>query len=201
MRFVGQAPPFRRKVYTLPTLSRDIYQLARRWRLGWAIYRQKPIAPAFAEKIMLAVTGVNDCIYCSWFHTRQALQQGLNPDEVAALLNLDIKNASTEYEYRALLYAQHYAETGKQPEPSCRQVFEDFYGPDVTPVLYLYMDWIYLGNLGGNTFSAFLSRLQGQPAPNSSFGFELAYFIMAAPYWLPLHFYLYLQNKLKNKNK
>ncbi len=35
------------------------------------------VSDAFAEKIMLAVTGVNECVNCSYRHTKSALEQGM----------------------------------------------------------------------------------------------------------------------------
>lgn len=193
--------PFTKKIYTFSSLGRDVYHLLRRLPQGIALLRQRPIQPAFAEKIMLAITAVNDCVYCSWFHTQQALKSGLTPDEITHFLNLDYRENATEYEYRALLYAQHYAETDRQPDADCRLAFEQFYGEKTAQAIYLYMDWIYMGNLGGNTFSAFISRLQGQPARNSSVWFELSYFMLTAVYMLPLHFYLKRKNQSQDQPK
>jgi AhpD family alkylhydroperoxidase len=38
------------------------------------ITAKRLISPAFRERLMLAVTAVNGCRYCSYFHTRQALK-------------------------------------------------------------------------------------------------------------------------------
>ncbi len=51
-------------------------------RLG----RQNRISRAFSEKIMLAVTGVNECAYCSYLHAQTALEGGVNTTEIQKLL-------------------------------------------------------------------------------------------------------------------
>jgi len=45
---------------------------------------------------------------------------------------------------------------------------------------------IFFGNLSGNTFDAFLSRLKGKKAINSNVIFEALFFIINAPFMLPL---------------
>lgn len=39
--------------------------------------RAKRIGKDFVERIMMAVTEVNGCRYCSYFHTRVALKAGI----------------------------------------------------------------------------------------------------------------------------
>ncbi len=45
------------------------------------------ISPAFRERLMLAVTAVNGCRYCSYFHTGEALKSGLSQEEISRLLS------------------------------------------------------------------------------------------------------------------
>ena len=44
------------------------------------------ISPDFRERLMLAVTAVNGCRYCSYAHTRAALKGGLSREEISGLL-------------------------------------------------------------------------------------------------------------------
>ena len=44
------------------------------------------ISPAFRERLMLAVTAVDGCRYCSYFHAKQALKSGITPEEISQLL-------------------------------------------------------------------------------------------------------------------
>jgi len=59
---------------------------------------------------MLAVTRVNGCRYCSWFHTRVAIKEGISKTEIHSLLGGKFEDAD-EDEMLALIYAQHYADT------------------------------------------------------------------------------------------
>ena len=69
----------------------------------------------FIERIMLAVTQVNGCRLCSYAHTKIALENGLEQNEISALLSGDLQ-AAPEYEHRALIFSQYYAETNGHPE-------------------------------------------------------------------------------------
>ena len=48
------------------------------------------VSRAFAEKIMMAVTQVNGCRYCAYFHTKMALREGIPPDDLEKLLALEL---------------------------------------------------------------------------------------------------------------
>ncbi len=73
----------------------------------------------FVEKIMTVVTAVNGCVYCAWFHARQAAASGISSEEVRNMLNLQFRADAAEEEVPALVYAQHYAETGCNPTRRC----------------------------------------------------------------------------------
>ena len=51
--------------------------------------RKPTTSRALQEQVMLAVTSVNDCRYCDWVHTGLALEEGVNIEELAGLLNHD----------------------------------------------------------------------------------------------------------------
>lgn len=70
----------------------------------------------FIERIMLAVTEVNGCRYCSYFHTKVSLKSGLKKEEIMRALDGDFKDAPQE-ELAALYFAQHYAESAGKPNP------------------------------------------------------------------------------------
>ena len=64
------------------------------------------IAPAFRERLMLAVTAVNRCRYCSFAHTRMALAAGVSNAEIAQILNQTVYDCPPD-EALALAYAYH----------------------------------------------------------------------------------------------
>ena len=74
------------------------------------------VSREFSERIMMAVTEVNGCPYCSYFHAQVALKAGINIEEIDRTLAGDFKDAPGE-ELAALYFAQHYAESGGKPQP------------------------------------------------------------------------------------
>ena len=65
------------------------------------------------KRLMLAVTAVNGCRYCSYYHAQEALKAGLPDEELQMLLEGVVDDAPPE-ELPALLYAQHWAEAEGQ---------------------------------------------------------------------------------------
>ena len=150
-----------------------------------AAARSHRIDHAFTEKIMLAVTQVNGCRYCSYGHTRAALKEGIPEDEIARIAAGELGQFPEE-EAVALLFGQHYAEMGGNPDPQAWQRFLDYYGEDKARDILAYIRMIMMGNLLGNTFDAFLNRITGRPAPNSSFFSELSILTMTVLGMLPV---------------
>jgi len=116
------------------------------------------ISPAFRERLMLAVTAVNGCRYCSYFHTKQALKSGVSPEEIGRLLSGDV-DACPEEEATAVMYAQHWSESDAHPEPEAIRKLQQTYGVEKAEALHLILRMIRLGNLLGNTWDYFLYRL------------------------------------------
>jgi AhpD family alkylhydroperoxidase len=116
------------------------------------------IDAAFRERLMLAVTAVNGCRYCSWAHAKQALVTGITGDEVRSLLTGEVGN-SPAAELPALLYAQHWAESGGRPELAARAQLVETYGAETVQAIELSLRTIQWGNLSGNTFDYILYRL------------------------------------------
>jgi AhpD family alkylhydroperoxidase len=122
---------------------------------------------AFAERVMMAVTQVNGCRYCSFVHTKAALLSGVTSEEIRAIQTSEFDKIPTD-QVAALMFAQHYAEMDGNPDPEAWQRMITVYGADITRDLMVYFRLISLANLWGNTFDALLSRLAGRPAPGSS---------------------------------
>jgi AhpD family alkylhydroperoxidase len=177
---------FHKKIYTFRQYRQDIGFILKNIPRFINAIRNKDIPRSFAEKIMLVITAVNGCCYCSWFHAKQAMTSGINEDEVKEILNLQFHTRASHQELPALLFAQHYAETDRNPDKEVLDKLIDFYGEKTATDIILYIRLIYFGNLTGNTFDAFLSRLRGIKAQNSSLLFELFFFVLNCPILLPL---------------
>jgi len=179
-------PPFRKRTY------RDGHDLVAEFGALWRHpERLAPIVNGngldrhFAERLMLAVTGVNGCRYCKQAHAWKAMRDGMPSQEVAALLDGELPEVSAN-EAPALAFAQHYADTGGLPEGAVFERLVSTYGAESTAQILTHIRIITLCNLAGNTFDALLSRFLGQPAEGSTLRGELAALIVFAFGILPL---------------
>lgn len=110
---------------------------------------------AFRERLFMAVTSVNRCRYCSFVHTRAALKSGVTAEELKGFLT---KEADTvpESERVAVIYAQHWADSGGNPDPEAIKRLNDTYPPEMVSAINLAIRFINFNNLFGNTVDRIL---------------------------------------------
>ncbi|MCF8360748.1 MAG: carboxymuconolactone decarboxylase family protein [Prolixibacteraceae bacterium] len=171
-------PAFNKRFYTPRLFFGDIGFMLGHIPSIVGTFRDKHISKAFSEKIMNVVTAVNGCIYCSWLHARQALYSGISQEELKNVIKLQFQADASEYELTALLYAQHYAETNRNPDPEMNRRLFDHYGDKTARHIIIIIRLIFFGNLYGNTWDAVISRFKGKPAKNSNLLFELIFFLL-----------------------
>ena len=150
---------FSRKIYHNPGQFWEDFRflMKNRSRIR-AVMKQNLIPPAFRERLMMAVTTVNGCRYCSYLHAREALLAGVPETEVEALLSGVVDHCPKE-EAAAIFYAQHWAESDADPDPDARQKLVEVYGSDIATAIELVLRMIRVGNLMGNTWDYFLYRI------------------------------------------
>ena len=117
---------------------------------------------ALREKIMLAVSSVNECRYCQWGHAQLASAQGVSLEEINELLGFQSLEAATSAEAAAILFAQSYAENGNRAEPGALAALRTHYGEAEVAEILAYVRAITLGNLTGNTVDAVVDRIRGR---------------------------------------
>jgi AhpD family alkylhydroperoxidase len=184
---------FSKRFYSPCAFFSDLLRLLRNLPSLAETSRSRRVSRPFAEKIMLVVTQVNGCRYCSYGHTRMALASGVSPEEIEQLMALEIGRFPPQQAV-ALAFAQHYAESDRNPTPESIQRLQSSYGIEVSCDIINYIRMISMGNLAGNAADAFLSRLSGKPAPRSSFLSELFLFLLFAPVILPLLLVMKIRN-------
>lgn len=192
---MGTSNIFDKKIFTAEIMAKDIGFLLLNSPKIIEVIRDKKITRAFIEKIMTVTTAVNGCVYCTWFHAKQAIESGISEVEVRNMLNLQFQADATEFETMALLYAQHFAETNRNPDPAMTKKLFDYYGEKTANQITLFIRMIFFGNLYGNTWEAVLSRFRGVPAPNSNIIFEFVYFLLNAPIMFPAMIFMKLDKK------
>jgi AhpD family alkylhydroperoxidase len=124
------------------------------------------------ERVMLAVTAVNDCAACSWAHTRIALREGMPPEEISTLLAGNGELVPPD-EAAGLAFAQHYADSGCLPDPAAFAALEQVDGPARARLVLAAAQVMTVGNLYGLPLSAVLARRQRTPDADPSLGDEL----------------------------
>jgi len=139
------------------------------------------ISKQFVERIMMAVTEVNGCRYCSYFHSRVALKEGIEKQEVEQLLSGDFVDAPRK-ELPALVFCQHYAESCGEPDPEAVARLDETYGSEIANQIREYIRMIMIGNTWGNAFDALRVRIKGKPVKGSTLGNELG--VIFGPFWM-----------------
>lgn len=151
--------PFPRRRYRrLHDLVSDLHTIAAQRDKVRALMRGKTLDPAFRERLMLAVTQVNGCRYCSYVHAREALTAGIPQDELAALAEGEFGDSPPE-QRPALFYAEHFAESDGNPDPKAWSRLVEIYGEETAHAIDLALRVIRVGNLMGNTLDYLLYRL------------------------------------------
>ena len=150
---------FKKRFYTSGReLANDVLYLARNMTRISRMNSRELISPAFRERLMLAVTAVYGCRYCSYLHAKQGLKSGLEQEEATALLSGSLEMCPPE-EAVALLYAQHWAESNANPDAEVLRRLEDTYGTEKTKAINLLLRMVRVGNLAGNLWDYFMYRL------------------------------------------
>ena len=150
-----------KRMVEVPTFERYVHDLVSNMRALHRANKAGRVSPVFRERIMLAVTEVNGCRYCSYAHTGMALKTGMSEQEVEGMLGGDISTAP-EWERVALLYAQHYAESGGQPDPEADARLVHLYGEELARDIRAYASMMMVANIMGIALERFLNRFRGR---------------------------------------
>ena len=121
--------------------------------------RSGAISFGFRERLMMVVTEVNGCRYCSWYHSAQSIKAGLSDDELRSLLSGQIPPNAPAEEMTALVYAQHWADTDAKPDPEAVRRLVGTYLDEKAAMIHAILRMIRAGNLMGNTLDYFLYRM------------------------------------------
>lgn len=150
---------FHKRTYgSLKELAKDLAFPFRKRKQLREVKAKGLLSPAFQERLMLAVTSVEGCRYCSYFHSKLALRGGVSQEEIGKLLSGEIE-CCPEGEALAILYAQHWAESNACPDPEAVVRLKETYGSEKAGAIHLMLRMIRLGNLLGNTWDYLLYRI------------------------------------------
>lgn len=161
-----------KKRYSIREFNDIIYQCIRTLNYMRKGKRYGKLSNAFIKRIMLAVTEVNGCEMCSYVHTKQALEMGMKAEEIKQILTGDI-NHIPESEVKAIMFAQHYAESRGNPSEASWNEIVETYGDATALAILGAIRMITFGNSFGIALSAFRSRLKGKTIESSSLFYEI----------------------------
>ena len=169
---------FTKKIYTARLFFSDLGFLI--WNLPKIIslFTSKQNPEHLLEKIFIVIDAVNGCIYCFWLDAKLAIKSGISEKEIHNILKLEFHTDASESELNALLFAQHFAETNRNPDPEMTKKLFDYYGEKTAKNIILAIRAVTFGNMYFNTWGAIISRFKGNPAPNSNVIFEIFYFLL-----------------------
>ena len=169
---------FKRK-FSLGELYRSIVYAPRAMSKLSGNSKSKLVDKRFVERLQLAVTEVNGCAACSYQHTKMALQQGMSNDEISSFLSGGDNFIKPE-EAKAIMFAQHFADTRGFPKKYAYESIEKEYGQKEARIILSACQVMITGNMYGIPFSAFQSRLKGKPYKGSTLFYELVMLIVGA---------------------
>jgi len=161
-----------RKLYTIPELYRIVYDGIRTMRYMRRAKQKGELSMEFQERIMLAVTEVNGCAICSYVHTRMALEAGMSDEEIQTMLAGETGDIPPE-ELKAVLFAQHYAESRGNPSREAWERIVGVYGLSRARGILGAARAMMIGNAFGIPWSSFANRFRGKPDKRSSLLYEI----------------------------
>lgn len=136
--------------------------------------------------IMLVVTEVNGCALCSYVHTKDALEMGMQDADIQAILSGSIDHLDPK-ESVALFFAQHYAESKGQYSQTAWERVINTYGLEKAKGILGVIKVIMMGNAYGIAYGTLKDRLKGNPDKRSSLHRELGV-IFSIIVFLPIAF-------------
>ncbi|MBN1196793.1 MAG: carboxymuconolactone decarboxylase family protein [Candidatus Aminicenantes bacterium] len=145
--------------------------------------KKNPLGSAFVERLMLAVSQVNNCALCSYMHAAEALKAGLSAKEIRDILSGSIENVPRQ-ECVAVLFAQHYAESKGCPEKASWIRLVETYGRERTLSILAVIRTIMFGNVFGIPLGSLLNRIRGKKGQGFSLLYELGMLMLAVPFFL-----------------
>ena len=164
---------FRKRKYHLSWAIRDALRVFPKLGDIYAIAVNNRLPEDLREEIMVAVSRANGCTICNFTHHEFAQQAGVSLERLRQLEQADY----SQYEPRRKLaidyaVARSLADFGSI-DADLQRRFSDAYSVQEQYDIDFVSRFITIMNLSCNKLEAFVSRLKGEPARNSSIFGEL----------------------------
>lgn len=175
-----------KRLYTVKESYQVLYDGMRTIKYFLKAKKKKELDSQFIERIMLAVTEVNDCPACSFMHTKMALETGMENEEIQKMLSGTFENIPKD-ELAAIMFAQHYAESKGHPSKKSWDEIVTLYGKSKAMGILGAIRMIMMGNVYGITIGSFINRFKGKSDSRSNIWYELSMMISAI-FFFPIVF-------------
>ncbi len=167
-----------KRLYSVKESYKVLYDGMRTIRYFSKAKKQGELTPQFIERIMLAVTEVNDCAACSYMHTKMALEAGMDNGEIEKMLSGAFENVPQD-ELPAVMFAQHYAESKGSPSKKSWDRVVKLYGESKALGILGSIRMIMMGNVYGIILGSFANRFKAKSDSRSTLVYELSMMISA----------------------
>lgn len=169
----GAKPPaspfggFRKRTMTARELAASAVSLVPDTPTLYRVWVKHEIDPGFREELMLAVSKLNDCRYCSWGHHEWANIAGVPEEELASVEQMDPAHFDRR-KWIAISFARELvsARFGRISKDLMQEMKANYSAREIREIILIakIMD---IGNRGANTWDSMRARLRGQPAAES----------------------------------
>ena len=147
----------------------------------YKIWQKHEIEAGFREELMLAVSKLNDCKYCSWGHHEWAHAAGVSEDELDHIEHGDSEGIERA-KWVAISYVVALVQSDfKEVPPELREEMVANYTEHEIEEVELVAKIMDLANRAANTFDAMMSRMKGKPAHDSHI---LDEFVLSGVFWV-----------------
>jgi len=161
------------RLYSLKECYLIIYKALRTMPHMVRARKNNDLSTVFIERIMLAVTEVNNCRICSYAHAKIALEAGVSEEEIEQLLSGGSLSDVPKDELKALLFAQHYAETRGKPSPGAWKQVKMTYDDGLAFGILAAIRIIMMGNAYGIPLGSISKRFKGESDERSTLFYEI----------------------------
>ncbi len=172
---------FAKRTFPLPLLARSLAAATVYSPVLLVALARPATSRALREKVMLAVSSVNDCHYCNWVHTELALANGVDLDELHQVLDQGTFGQVGSRDATAILFAQHFAATARQPTADARAALAREFTAYQRAEIMAYIHGIYFLSLSGNSYNAWLARFAGRKVEAGHPAAEAIVAVLLAP--------------------
>jgi len=172
---------FNKKLHSFKDFYRFMEEGLRTFKYMRTAKKEGDLEADFVERIMLAVTEVNGCQICTYFHTSEALKNGVSETDIANMLGGSSEDVPKDQAV-GVFFAQHYADSDGHPTEAAWNRLLATYGRKKAMGVLGATRAIMIGNTHGIAVGALKGRLKGQVTGKTSLWYELGMTLAVLPY-------------------